>query len=435
MRIDSCLFVLISTLLIITSFLYIRNVPAKGDEVHYLVNAISIIRDQDLALENNYVEDGIDRHTVVGRDGHEYLYHGLGLFPFIISLGYFGGERLGATFLNTIFALLLFFQIFQFSFEISKKYFTSLITTFILFLNLPLAQFTFLLFPEIIGALLILTITRYFIFRKTSLFLVSFLIGILPWIHIRFLLPSLVFLTLLLVDLFKEKTAKSTVIISILIPISLIISYFGFLNYIYGSFNPTWAYQLLNIKTDTGNFWFNLLNIFLDRQYGLLFYSPIFIFAFPGFLIFFNHFKKAAILVLLILVTYLIPILRYIDWHGGYAPPARYLVAILPLIIPILVLFISTNKNLITYFLISIFVLWGIFTYFFSLLSSPNHGFVFMDGTAKYLEITSNYLNLNLISLTPAYYPNKSIDIQHIFWLLILTFFIYLIYKRRNQAI
>jgi len=410
---------------------YISNSPPQGDELHYLITAQSIVKDHDIWLENNYQNLKIDKHTVIGPDGHEYLYHGLGLFPLTIAVPFSILGRLGVMITLCIATVFLFWQIFNFTKEVTENSKLSALISLVIIFSLPLANYSFLIFPEIVGALLIIFNLRSFLKSKGNLF-VFISLGLMPWVHIRLLPVSLTFLLLWGFKLHFQKQKK----LLILLPsILLIASYFLFLHTIYGSIVPTKPYSNLGIQTDTGSIPVNLINILIDRQYGLLPFTPIFLLALPGLVLWFRKQPKLVLIVYTITATYLLPTLRYSDWHGGFSPPGRYLVMILPLFIPAIVFCLLEKRLILTKIIALSLGLWGVLAFIINLGLSPNHGFIYQDGTSPFFRFLSSNLGINFHDLMPAFYPQQSLGLAHITWLLIFILFCsFMLVVNKNES-
>lgn len=410
---------------------YISSTPPQGDELHYLITAESIVKDHDIWLENNYRDPGVDRHTVIGADGHEYLYHGLGAFPLTLSLPYYFLGRVGVTIALSILGVLLFWQIVYFVKEVTNLSKLSFLIVLVLFFSLPMANFSFLVFPEIIGALLVIINLRYFLKGKHSLLLFTSL-GLMPWIHLRLLPISLILILLWGLKFYRQN--MKIYLYRMLITAFLIAGYFIFLHTIYGSFFPTRPYQLLGIQTDTGNLGVNFVNVLIDRQYGLLTHTPLYLLLFPGFIYWYKKQPKQLLIILGVAAIYLFPSLRYIDWHGGYSPPARYLVIILPILIPAIVFYLIRARSLLLKIITFLLGIWGIAVFIVNLLLPPNFGFIFRDGESSYLRFFSFKLGVNIHDLSPSFYPSQSLGFTHMVWLLAFTFFcIFLFFLSRNE--
>lgn len=420
--------------ILIISYTYSSHALPKGDEVHYLVTSSSIVKDLDIKLENNYQNHEypaeyktIDKHTIVGTDGHEYLYHGLGLYPFLISPGYAVFERFGAVLINSILAVLLLIQIYKLIVENTQNTKIATAVTAIFMFTLPIAQYSFLIFPEIVGAFLILYSFRRLMTNNQPNLLTVLAIGILPWIHVRLLPPAMFLMLIWGYRVFKAKFKKGY--FYLFFSCFVICLYFLFLNFIYGSFNPTKPYQMLNIPTGSGNILFNWLNMLIDRQYGLLVYSPFFIFIIPGFITWFTQKPKQVLILWGLMFSYLLPVSSYYDWNGGYSPPSRYLVPIIALTAPAIALFLMYNKNRLLRILLYLFIIWSFAAFLINLILSPNYGFVYYDGVSNFLWFIYQNTGVNFHKLFPAYYPQLTYGILHYLWIILIFVFSIILVK------
>lgn len=397
--------------------LYISpKTPPKGDEIHYLLTAHSLIYDHDLDIGNNYTqrdyslwtEVEIDSHAVVGQDNGEYMYHGLGLFPIILALPYAIAGRLGVhLFLVGIFILLIH-QLYKFSLIIGVKPKMAMLILAIFSLSVPLLNYSFVIFPEVFGALLII----FSLNHKTSSF-----VGLLPWIHLRFI-PITVFLLL--------NRTKKALVASIL----LIISYFGFHWLIYGTPNPMQVYAAVGINTATGNILQNIVLSLTDTQYGLLFYSPIYIFGVVGL----KYIpKQTRYLIITIFAIYALPVFRYYDWNGGYSPPARYLAGLVPLLIPTTAIYLQKYKGLLIRILFALLTIWSLFAGFVNLFLTKDFGFVYINGFSEVLNRAWSIVHFNIYRVAPVYYPYHTFTLWHVIWLIAAIVLCVVLIVARNK--
>lgn len=391
---------------------YINHSPAQGDEAHYLLTTVSIAHDQDIDLTNNYQDiNRIDHHTII-RNGKEYLYHGLGLFQVILVPFYQIGGRVGVTIFLSIISALLILNIYKYCASVTKNESLSFWITIAIGLSLPLSNYSFLVFVETTAALFILASIRIINSQKPNYLLLAIIIGIIPWLHLRFLSIAFILLIILVYKTCNTKIFKRTAYL--IIPIISILGYFLFTKYLYGSFDPTMATKEgIFPLTTKGNILINMINILIDRSYGLFIFSPIFLFVIPGFILWFKKNKILVLQTIFIITIYLLPVLSYYDWNGGYSPPARYLTPIIPLLIPSIVLFLNQNKDKFIKIIFKIFLGWGILSFYINFLATPNFGFVYMDGGSQIIRWIYQVTHLNLYSYFASYYPSKIITYKH----------------------
>jgi len=415
-------------ILLSSTVFYSKLTLPKGDEVHYLISAESIVNDGDLYLENNYSIDTIrkfgyealDRHIVVGRGGHEVLGHGLTIFPILIAPFYFVAGRLGVSLFLGIIAFFLFKETVRFCQSVSTDTIVVWGVCLSFFLTLPLAQYSLLIFPEIMAGLLIIYILRKtFLSNKLTLGS-ALLIGLLPWIHLRFLTVSIFFILFWLSKSLR-KSAKTLVL-----PLILVLLYFLTNFAVFGGFDINKSFMNA-ASVYSGDIISNVINLLVDRQYGLISNNPMFILVIPGMYFWFRRSRGKAITILLLIGSVLAPFINSNDWHGGFAPPGRYLVAIIPVVIPAAVLTIAYAKSLLAKAIWLSGFIWGYLVYLINLLNMPNNGFLYKDGITPYLSELSVRTGFYLYRLIPGYFPDEKITTLHWLWIGLILLVSYLI--------
>jgi hypothetical protein len=413
---------LIFIIFLLFAFFYSKNTFANGDEVHYLLATHSIVYDRDIWLENNYSQGtalvfnpgAVDKIAAKGLDGHLYPVHGIG-YSFLLAPFYAFGKRLGTVIFAAFSSGILFYLSYLFSKKITKETNLSLILASAIFLNVPLFNFSVLNFTEAAGAFIIIFVLYSFL-NKNWHFPVALALSFLPWIHIRYFSVALILYLLSIL-----KIPKNQKYLGLFFPLS-IICYLFFLKITFGSFNPFAPYAAFGSTPPTGYFFQYLISLFIDRQFGLFVYCPLFLFSVPGAFFWFRKNKRSFLLTLLIIIVYLFPIIL-IDARPGYTPPGRLLVPILPLLLPSLVYFFKERKHIIYKILAVAFYLWGALNMVIALLLPPNHGFVYGDGVAPSLQFLSTHLRLNIQSLFPAFYPNLEFTALHYVWIISIFIF------------
>jgi hypothetical protein len=411
----------------ILGFFYTKIAPPRGDEIHYLINAISIVKDRDINLKNNYDNhdyqkyfDGtLNRHTVSPRPNEEYLYLGVTLHPFLLAIPFIFFDRLGSTLLVCFASSATFLLLFRLTTKITKNKTASLVVCILMAICFPFIQFSYLLFPEIFGALLIVfSIKRVFEKRFNSILFLA--IGFMPWIHLRFFGIALCLIILIMILKIKNKFSFSNRYF--LIPLVAFLTYLFLNRIVFGSFDPSYSLTLANFPKFTGNILVNLVNIFFDRVFGLFIHSPIYALVIPGFYFWFKKNKSQAVFTIILIVIYLLPILNYRDWNGGYAPPARYLTAILPLFAPAMAFAIINVRNIIRFLFLTFSTVWGL-TAFITSLITHHRGFMFFDGYSPFVEYLAKTTGINFTLYFPSFYPSLVIGKWQIILLILFAYF------------
>lgn len=404
-------------------YFYFKNTYANGDEVHFLVATHSIVYDHDIWLENNYTQGinltfnpgAIDKIVAKGLDGHLYPVHGIG-YSLLLAPFYAVGKRLGTVFFSALLLTSIFYLTYIFSKKITKNINLSLILVSVIFLNIPLFNFSALNFTDAVGAFIFIFALYNLLYTKKYYLFVTIALSFLPWVHVRY---SFVALILYLFSVLK--IPKILKYLRLFFPLS-IICYLFFLKITFGSFNPYIPYTLFGDTAFYGHFLWNLTSLFIDRQFGLFVYSPIFLFCFPGTFFWYKRNKLSLLLVLFIMIMYLVPI-SIIDVRQGYAPPARLFVTLLPLFLPSLVFFFKEMKHVFYKIIATGFFLWSVLNMIIALSLSPNHGFVYGDGVAPSLQFLSMHIGINIQEFFPAFYPNFEITSIHYIWIILIFIF------------
>lgn len=370
--------------------------PPSGDQPYYLMTAISLLEDHDLNEYNNYHErasydqfyppfggdyppdfPGLLAPYPLPPEGHIsktrrpphewYSKHGLGV-PLLILPGWALGKALtpllagltlrgdggwpGVVFELNLLGALLAVQVFLLAWEMTGKRWISLAVWAALAFSNPQMSYSFLIFPELPAALLILYAFRRLRLgwarnRLGQLALIGLCIGYLPWLHSRFLalVPGLMAYGLHqwrqaqrpCAPVGLPRSAWRTLGL-FLMPVALsggaLATYYGWLYGLplpnahdhAGFFNPLLAKDRLALLLST-------LGLFLDQQWGLFPYAPILMLAMVGgaLMALSREGRRLGSWLGAIILPYLLLVAAYRAWWGEWCPPARYLAPVTPL--------------------------------------------------------------------------------------------------------
>jgi hypothetical protein len=182
-----------------------RTWRATGDEPHYLLAAHSLVTDADFDLANNYqhldylafyFSPEIDPQVRIhGRTGQQILNHYLGL-PVLIAPAYALAGRLGVLTFQAVLGGILAALTFKLAVFISRDEKASLLATLFVALSPPLFMYAYLIYPELLAALLT-TLVLYVILSRNRLspgavILITLSLLLLPWLNRRFVPLALV---------------------------------------------------------------------------------------------------------------------------------------------------------------------------------------------------------------------------------------------------
>lgn len=438
---------IIKSFWLITIFFYIfysgvslwfnyANQPT-GDEPEYLLMAHSIVYDRDLDLKNNFDnkdyrnfylhKDLLPQDASIKKEGKLFSYHPF-FYSLIISPFYFLGKRLGVTLLMNFFSALIIGMIFLIIYNLYKRTDIALIISYIAGFSLPILLHVNHVATDITSALIFLFVFYILYFSEKRYFLFSFLAIFAIWLHIRNIPLILIFI---LLYIFYNRHNKKSVILVLFFNIINFILLLIVNKLIYGVYLPKQADTAGNFLA---GFNFKILNgltgILFDQEFGLFFYSPIFILFLAGFYILFKTNKKLFIDLLFILLPYLIFISAWGEWRGGGGASARFLIpVIICFILPIASIYIYIQNKPIT-ILFRILCIWGFFMSYLMILI-PWFRWNKGQGTNWFFQIILSIFNFDFSVLFPSiwHYRNHT-TITLVFWAtVILLINIWLIRK------
>jgi hypothetical protein len=323
----------------------LANWTLAGDEPHYLLDAHSLVRDGDLDLANNYANGDyrafydfpLNPHLRIGADGRSYLSHDLGL-PILITPAYALGGRAGVIIFLAIIAALIGANIYALAYEVTSNSIAATVTWLLLLLTPVLSLYAYLIYPEMIAALIVIWNVRQLVTRHPPLvtqhIVISLSLAVLPWLSARF---TPIALFLLAWKIWRDRSSLRLTLIPIgLLAISLL-GYFAANAFLSGGATSTIdfntgpiavGFQGISIERIARG----LIGWWLDQQRGLLIYSPVYLIALIGLPILWRRFKWTG---LALLTPLLIAYLSAVAWGGfwiGWEISARYMVVGVPLL-------------------------------------------------------------------------------------------------------
>ncbi len=276
-------------------------------------------------------------HVVRNLRGQLLPLHSIG-GPILWLLPYALLGRLGAVFFISIISILIVVNIYRLLCLLGSSERIAFMVSLSYALASPIYVYSHLVFVEVLGAVICIYVLRKILQLKVTsveLWLCSFLIGMLPWIHIRFALLEISLFCLLLYKLYRQHGLlhiKQDV--ALLFPVAvLFVALEVFSIVIWGTWNPAASqvashngpFEILPLKSI-------FLGLFFDQEHGLLFSSPIFLFLFIGIAL--SAHKQLLgynLRMLLISLPYILLFASFRNWFGGANPSGRYLLVLLPL--------------------------------------------------------------------------------------------------------
>ncbi len=304
-----------------------------GDEPHYLLAVQSILRDGDLDIRNNHTLDQYryfqpgqttHAHALVGRDGRWLSKHSPGLAVAAAPFYALGG-RWGVVLLMTVLTAWLTVSLYRVALQAGADDDRTTALGWWTSFSIPVVVYANQMFPAVIVALAVSEGCRLWLERRvtaTRAAAVLLGLGLVPWFHLgstQLSVPLMAALSLRI----SRKTRQSIWLWTtpLLIPASLMLFYYAHLGRILPSFGSYGAYRPAEIPLV-------LLRLLVDQEHGILIHAPFWAGAAWGL-------AKAArakgwLVPSLLGLAHVLFVASYSWWYGGWAPPGRFLLPVLP---------------------------------------------------------------------------------------------------------
>jgi len=310
------------------------QVGPQGDEPHYLMVADSLLHDHDLSLEQDYAEGRYrpfhpeplaPHYRVRGLGGAIYSLHAVGLSLLVLP-AYAIASYAGASFFMALLAVLL-------AHELRALLRTALgdgeteAPAWVLALSPPLVHYAGLVFTEVPAALIVAATLRRALSTPTfkGALGAGAALAFLPWLNVRYAVLTVILLAFALAARPPRRLAAAWIAPSVLSAVALALFHF----HLYGFFDPRRVYgrrpELSLASLPTG-----LPGLLFDQEFGLLVYAPVFALAVPGLLILWRRSRRLAVAVVALVAAVLAVAGAWPMWRGGFNPPARFLVPVVP---------------------------------------------------------------------------------------------------------
>lgn len=315
---------------------YTSRVAPTGDEPEYLLMAQSLWRDSDLVVADNWEREEWREYTAgmglpggpLGRDDRPRPARPPGL-PLFLAPVYALGGRSGVTVFLALVAALATLPTLALARLLAGGSGGDGVVA-LAALGPPLLYYSFHAYPESLSALAVAT-ALWLLLSKTGPVpagLAALAASLLPWLHTR-MAPTAAALGL--VALIRLRGRSLAVFLAVAAAMAA-----GFIGYhwvvfgdpsplvIYGGKLPRHVREATPLAAAFG--------LWLDRSFGLLACAPVFLLALAGLPALLRR-GRAAIPWLLVAAGILAPLVPWRLWFGGYCPPARFLVPLLPVLV------------------------------------------------------------------------------------------------------
>jgi hypothetical protein len=300
--------------------------PIDGDEPYYLLMTESLVRDHDLDLSNQYrdiARSDVGRPDLLpqpgdprGPHGEQYSRHEPFL-PFLLMPGYALAGLPGALAVIGLFGALLARSTIRFLEDEGISDATTRVLFPLIAFGPPIIFYATRIWPEVPAAFCFLEAVRGIRQRRAPRWIAA--IFALLLLKIRFGLLAVVLLIRVL------RTKRQLAIAAAVVAVPLVIAWL-----ISGNAMNTHSIREL-LPSGAIFYWLGLFGLILDGAAGIVFQAPLYtlaILALPRWRSMPDGFRLGMSASLLYIV-YLIP---RSEWHGGWSPPLRYIVVLMPIL-------------------------------------------------------------------------------------------------------
>lgn len=316
------------------------QVGPEGDEPHYLMVAESLLRDQDLALEPDYAQRRYlafyqkgelqPHYRIRGKGGEIYSLHAVGLSLLLLPAYALGGYPAASFFMALLLGLLVH-QIRALLESWLGEGGPALPVAWLVGLSPPLVHYAGLIFSEVPAALLLALALRLGSepsrLRGARLLSLAAALAFLPWLNVRH--GVLAALALLHALSFRPGAGAAGIVLG---GVSLGAAALAVYHWtLYGFFDPRRVYgsrpELSISQLAEG-----LPGLLLDQEFGLLVYAPVYALAAAGLVLLVRRRLSSGVAAAALVASAALLAGSWHMWRGGWNPPARFLVPVVPLL-------------------------------------------------------------------------------------------------------
>jgi hypothetical protein len=315
------------------------QVGPQGDEPQYLMVADSLLHDGSPSPEKGFAEgrylafhDGplAPHYRVRGKGGQIYSLHAVGLSLLVLPAYAMGGYPAASLFMALLTAVLAW-QIRELLRTGSGSDRLAEGMGWVVALSPPLIHYPGLIFTEVPAALILATLLRQAPESrswklKTAIGL-GMLLAFLPWLNIRYAPLALI----LLVYGLWSRPGRSRTLALVLPSLASCAGIVAYHSVFYGFFDPRRVYGR-RPELSLANLPHGLPGLLLDQEFGLLVYAPVFVLAIPGFWSHWRKDRRQSITSIALLGVVLLTAAAWPMWRGGFNPPARFLLPVIPIL-------------------------------------------------------------------------------------------------------
>jgi hypothetical protein len=312
------------------------QVGPRGDEPHYLMVADSILRDHDLSLETDYASGRYTtfhdaplapHYRVRGKGGEIYSLHAVGLSLLILPAWAAAGS-VGVSVFMALLAALLAAEVREWARELTGRDALADAVGIAVALSPPLIHYAGLVFTEVPAALLLAVGLRRGRGTGAGLgrdLMVGLCAAALPWLNVRYAPLAVVVVAHALWHRRTPRAALGLVLPGVISAVALA----SYHQWLYGFLDPRRVYGR-RPEMALSSLGEGLPGLLLDQEFGLLVYAPVFALAIPGLIAWWRRDRAGALAALTVLFVCLLTAGSWHMWRGGWNPPGRFLVPVVP---------------------------------------------------------------------------------------------------------
>lgn len=313
------------------------QVGPEGDEPHYLMVADSLLRDHDVSLERDYAEgryrvfhagDLSPHYRVRGRHGEIFSLHAVGLSILILPAYALGGYP-AASFFMALLAALLAREIREAARGAGLGEAAAEAAGWTVALSPPLIHYAGLIFTEVPAALAVAVALRrgrdLAGARTADVILLGAALAMLPWLNVRYAVLSV----LLLLWALAGRPSRRAVAVLLALAATSAVGLAVYHEALYGFFDPRRVYGR-QPEISLATLPEGLPGLLFDQEFGLLVYAPVFVLAIPGFARLARRSPRDVLVAIGLTVATLLMAGSWPMWRGGWNPPARFLLPVVP---------------------------------------------------------------------------------------------------------
>ncbi|MBI3932241.1 MAG: hypothetical protein HY317_02400 [Acidobacteria bacterium] len=314
------------------------QVGPEGDEPHYLMVTESLLRDGDLALEEDYAQgryrafhpgDLAPHYRVRGRDGEIYSLHAVGLSLLVLPAYALAGYA-GASFFMAFLAALAAREIRGLVRAACGAGPPAEAVGWVVAFAPPLLHYAGLVFTEVPAALVVAWALRRGLEPARGLggtLALGAAVAFLPWLNVRYA-PVAV---LLLLHAAWHRRDRRGVLLLLWPAVSSAVALAAYHHALYGFLDPRRVYgrrpELSLAGAPEG-----LQGLLLDQEFGLLVHAPVFALAVPGLVALWRCRPRTVAVGVVLVASVLLVTSSWPMWRGGWNPPGRFLLPIVPVL-------------------------------------------------------------------------------------------------------